>query len=85
MRKCLFFSAVLFCLVFSTAFAQTHNSVEIEDSVYSLLSASEGKGYCSVLYNVRPYSESYVISKLDEIIDCLEKKIDNVGDRKSVV
>ncbi|MCF0241825.1 MAG: hypothetical protein HUK25_04260, partial [Treponema sp.] len=64
--------AVCFVLFTGVVFAQNHSTIPLDDAVYDVIESAEAKGYCAFLYDVKPYSQSYVISVLDEIIDNLE-------------
>ncbi len=70
MKKLVIFVGAVLCAC--CAFAQTHGSVNVFDRVYEVLSASEAKGYCKTLYGEKPYSESYILARLDEIEESLE-------------
>lgn len=72
---------IVMCFFALSAFAQTHSTVDIKDTVYSVLQVSAEKGYCSTLYSTKPYSESYIIAKLDEIIETIENKLEENDDR----
>ncbi|MCQ2573061.1 MAG: hypothetical protein MJ182_04115 [Treponema sp.] len=68
-------------------FAQTHSSVDMPNSVYDVLEIAAEKGYCDPLYNVKPYSESYVLLKLSEIEENLKDIIEtseNPGIKRNV-
>lgn len=67
MKKLLSFIACSFFVVFGIS-AQTHNTVNVDDEVYKILSAAESKGLCATLQNAKPYTERYINIKLDEII-----------------
>lgn len=70
MKKKIF---ALVAMLFSFgAFAQTNTTVEVSDEVYQILSNAEMRGLCSTLATVRPYTEKYIITKLDEILSNLE-------------
>lgn len=61
---------VLFLLgIAFNAFCQTNSSVDITDDVYEFLLDAETKGLCKPLTNVRPYSEKYVLTVLNEILE----------------
>lgn len=62
---------VLLSSIFA-AFAQTHSSIDITDDVYEILLDAETKGLCTPLSNVKPYSEKYVLDKLNEILNNVE-------------
>lgn len=68
---------ILTFLSFS-AFAQTHATVDLTDDVYKFLTISSDRGYCK-LSNSKPYSESYILKKLQEIKEnCNENEIEIV-------
>lgn len=72
----------LFCLFASFAifaFAQSNNTVDITDDVYEILNNAELRGLCSNLSNVKPYTEKYICSKLDEVLSALENKEDSIS------
>ncbi|MBD5443750.1 MAG: hypothetical protein HDR34_10195 [Treponema sp.] len=52
-------------------FAQTNTTVDVNDEIYSILSNAESRGLCTTLSEVRPYTEKYIIKKLDEILENL--------------
>ena len=53
-------------------YAQSNNTVEIADDIYSFLRIAETRGLCDSLSPVRPYTEKYIVSKLDQILDNLD-------------
>lgn len=57
-----------------TAFAQQYATVDLGDDVYSFLIIAQEKGYCERLSNVKPYTQKYVITLLNEIKDNLYSK-----------
>lgn len=64
--------------VFSPVIAQQDESkanitVDVDDEIYSILLTAQTKGYCKALSNMKPYTERYILSVLDEISDSLEK------------
>lgn len=61
------FAALVIALHGTLLFAQTHNSVDLENSVYTLLEIAELKGIVSRLSQMRPYTKSRIISLLQEI------------------
>lgn len=71
----LILTSVLF--VFNFAFSQSLTTVELDSDVYNILRFAETKGYCSRLSSTKPYSQRYIISKLEEIIDSLENEDDD--------
>lgn len=70
MKKNIFVLTAL--LFFSSIFAQTNTTVAVSDEVYQILSNAEMRGLCSTLATVRPYTEKYILAKLDEILTNLE-------------
>jgi len=50
-------------------FAQTHNSVSLENQVYYILEQAETRGLCNPLSGNRPYTKSVVIAAIDEILN----------------
>jgi len=55
-----------FCL---PLFAQTHNSVSLENQAYYILEQAEIRGLCNPLSGTRPYTKSVVITAIDEILN----------------
>ncbi|MBD5412779.1 MAG: hypothetical protein HDR51_08565 [Treponema sp.] len=49
-------------------FAQTNTTVDVNDEIYDILSNAESRGLCTTLSEVRPYTEKYILKKLDEIL-----------------
>lgn len=69
------FTTIFILLTFITAgFSQTNATVDINDDVYEILRYSEEMKYCSSLSYVRPYSQSYILKKLNEIKENLEEQ-----------
>lgn len=64
MKKIVLF--LIYSFVLTSIFAQTHDTIDLGDDVYTFLTIAQEKGYCK-LDNAKPYTESYVISKLQEI------------------
>lgn len=61
------------CFIFALpVFAQTNNTVDITDDVYSVLQSAELRGLCGPLSNVRPYTQQYILKTIDTIIENLE-------------
>ena len=79
MKKLLLSVLISFVLVFNIS-AQTNSSVPISDEVYGVLLSAEAKGYCDKLYTSRPYTEKYILMKLDEIHENLLSKIEKIED-----
>lgn len=63
---------MLFICLSLPLFAQQHDTVDLGDEVYDFITIAEQKGYCSTLSNVKPYTQKYVISVLEEIKDSIE-------------
>lgn len=55
----------------------SHISVKIDDNIYEVLESAEIRGLCSTLSSVKPYTESYIVSKLNEIEENLQQKEQN--------
>lgn len=70
MKKLLGLLSLLFCL--SISYGQTNISIDIYDDVYEFLRISETAGLCTKLANARPYTEKYILKKLDEISSNIE-------------
>ena len=68
-KLCIFISCL--GLAFSL-YAQSNNTVDIEDDVYNFLRIAETRGLCDSLSPVRPYTEKYIVSKLDQILENLD-------------
>jgi len=49
-------------------FAQTHNSVSLENQAYYILEQAEIKGLCNPLSGMRPYTKSVIIAAIEEIL-----------------
>ena len=72
----------LLCLFVTLSFfmyAQSNNTVDITDDVYDLLINAEMQGLCTNLSNVKPYTEKYIYSKLNEIIESLEASENSIS------
>jgi hypothetical protein len=56
-------------------FAQAHNSISLENQVYYVIEQAEMRGLCRPLSGVRPYTQSVVVSAINEILytDKVEK------------
>lgn len=79
MKKNFLVLSLLVLFLNSTLFAQNNNTVDITDEVYTVLNAAELKGLCTKLDVNKPYTESYILSKLNEILDNLELENDYVS------
>jgi len=73
---------ILFCLALS-AFAQTSNSVSLDNDVYQLLELAEMRGLCDPLPSAKPYTERLVVSLLDQILEN-DKGILKASERKTI-
>ena len=73
MKKKLLFPILLF---FGILYAQTNVTVSLDNDVYDLLQNIELRGYCSALSAVKPYTEKYIVSKLEEAQEYLEDNTD---------
>ena len=79
------FSIIIFLFSAFCTFAQTHSTVEITDEVYGFLMDAEVNGLCAPLENVRPYSEKYILEKLNEILESLNRKGPGMEGKKEIV
>ena len=70
MKKNFLFVLLLSCSFF--VFAQANASVDIDDDIYSILSIAETKGLCKPLLNVKPYTQNYILEKVEEIKNNIE-------------
>lgn len=68
------FILLIALIVSFNLFAQTNSTVDINDDVYEILRYSETMNLCSPLSYARPYSQSYILSKLNEIKDNLTEQ-----------
>jgi len=50
-------------------FAQTYNSVSLENQVYYILEQAETRGLCNPLSGIRPYTKSVIITAINEILN----------------
>ncbi len=66
-------SGVFLCFLFfafcTPIFAQTHTSVPLENKIYNILEQAELRGFISSLSGARPYTQSVVISAINEILN----------------
>jgi len=69
MKKILSLALILFC---GTLFAQTNATVSLDNDVYVLLQNIELLGYTSALSPAKPYTEKYIVEKLEEAQEYLE-------------
>jgi len=58
----------LFAAFSAPVFTQTHTSVSLENQIYYILEQAQLRGLCSPLPGIRPYSQSVIISAIDEIL-----------------
>ena len=56
--------------------AQTNISIDIDDPVYEILRSAETQNLCGPLSNAKPYTKSYIVNKLQEILLNLEENED---------
>ena len=73
MKKILFLALVFFCGIL---YAQTNVTVSLDNDVYVLLQNMELRGYCSALSPVKPYTEKYIVERLEEAAEYLEENTD---------
>ena len=69
----------LLVLFTTLCFAQTYSVVDIGDEIYSVLKSAESSGLCSLLPAEKPYTEHFILKKLDEITENLEAKKDKLS------
>nr|MCR4900784.1 hypothetical protein [Treponema sp.] len=75
-------TAILFCSLLSlTMFAQSNNTVDISDEIYTLLKNAEVQNLCDTLSTIRPYTQKYIAGQLNKILENLE----NSNDKKSSI
>ncbi|MDR1836622.1 MAG: hypothetical protein LBQ89_03080 [Treponema sp.] len=67
LNRALFFVSLLVFL-FARVSAQTHITVPLEDQIYYILEQAELRGLCSPLRGIRPYTQSVVVSAINEIL-----------------
>ncbi len=73
MKKILFLALVFFCGIL---YAQTNVTVSLDNDVYVLLQNIGLRGYCSPLSPVKPYTEKYIVEKLEEAAEYLDENFD---------
>lgn len=73
MKKNLLLPIIFLCGIL---YAQTNVTVSLDNDVYNLLQNIELRGYCSALSPVKPYTEKYIVEKLEEAADYLEDNYD---------
>lgn len=74
------FCFLILSIFLSLSFAQSNDTVSITNDVYDILSNAAEKGLCEVLSTVKPYSEKYVVEKLNEILENLENKKEQMSE-----
>lgn len=62
-------------IICGSIFAQTNSTIDLTDDVYELLRTAETRNLCGQLSNVRPYTQKYVLEKLNEILLNLENSV----------
>ena len=73
MKKLLFLPILFVC---GLLYAQANVTVSLDNDVYNLLNNLELRGYCSNLSAVKPYTEKYIVEKLEEAQEYLEDNFD---------
>lgn len=73
MKKILFLPILFVC---GLLYAQANVTVSLDNDVYNLLNNLELRGYCSNLSAVKPYTEKYIVEKLEEAQEYLEDNYD---------
>ena len=73
MKKLLFLPILFVC---GLLYAQANVTVSLDNDVYNLLNNLELRGYCSNLSAVKPYTEKYIVGKLEEAKEYLEDNYD---------
>ncbi len=73
MKKLLFLPILLLC---GMLYAQTNATVSLDNDVYNLLQSIELRGYCSALSPVKPYTEKYIVERLEEAAAYLDENYD---------
>lgn len=66
---------LMFILLFVSTFvfSQENITVDITDDVYTILNIAEVQGLCSKLSNPKPYTQKYIVQKLNEIKNNLDE------------
>ncbi len=84
MKKKLLLPIFLLC---GMLYAQTNVTVSLDNDVYNLLKNLEIRGYCSTLSAVKPYTEKYIVEKLEEAADFLEENYeeDKLSAQKKII
>jgi hypothetical protein len=63
-----FFLFFLFAVICAPVFTQTHTSVPLDNQIYYILEQAQLRGLCSPLSGARPYTQSVIISAINEIL-----------------
>lgn len=71
MKKVVFIF-ICFTLLIGCVWTQTNASVDLNDDVYDILRNAEIRSLCTTLSNARPYTEKYIVTKLQEILENLD-------------
>jgi hypothetical protein len=80
--KLFFVICFLEAFSFIPVFSQTHTSVNLDSQVYHVLEQAEIRGLCSPLSGARPYTQSVVITAINEIFDSDNSKKLNATERE---
>ena len=82
--KKIFVLFILICFNFFV-FSQANVSIDFDDEIYSILSIAESKGLCKPLLNVKPYTQNYIIKKVQEIKNNIENSSYNENIKNSEI
>ena len=84
MKKLLLLPILFLC---GFLYAQTNVTVSLDNDVYNLLQNLELRGYCSALSPVKPYTEKYIVEKLEEAAEYLEDNFeeDELTTQKKII
>ena len=84
MKKLLLLPILFLC---GLLYAQTNVTVSLDNDVYNLLQNLELRGYCSALSPVKPYTEKYIVEKLEEAAEYLEENSeeDQLAAQKKII
>ncbi len=84
MKKLLLLPILFLCALL---YAQTNVTVSLDNDVYNLLQNLELRGYCSALSPVKPYTEKYIVEKLEEAAEYLEENFeeDQLAAQKKII
>jgi len=69
MAKKVIISFILCAIVCFSIFAQTHISVPLGHPVYHVLEQAQMRGLCRFLPSARPYTKSFILSVIEEIME----------------